>query len=313
MEQPLVSVLIPMHNSAEYILTTIDKIFQQTYKNIEVVVVDDHSTDNSFEIVSAMRKDNLFVFRNEKQGGDAARNYAFKKSHGLIVKFMDADDYCTPSMIEKQVECLLERGTEDTCIFSSLKMVYPNEEPFEPVRTINKDFVPGIELLLEIWQGVGFNIPHSHLCYRSLVEKAGLWDEAVLKNQDAEFFARVYSKADKCLFVPNEYAIWVQREHSVSRNISEKALSSYISTFKIISKLILAYKDNANIRSAIANMYGYWVYKYFPFSEAIVQQTLSDLKELNIPFVLPQRRTLIVLKYLFGWRFALRIVHIFNL
>lgn len=100
---------------------------------------------------------------------------------------MDADDYCTNDMIEKQMERMLKDGDENTLIFSPVKMLYPDGKFFLPPREIDKDYIPGIELLIDIWRERGWNCPHCHLMHRNLFVKSKGWDESILRNQDGEF------------------------------------------------------------------------------------------------------------------------------
>ena len=207
MTAQLVSILIPLYNAEEFIGDTISRCLQQSYKNIEIVIVDDHSTDQSFSIAQQYECHNIHIYKNPKKGGNAARNHAFQMSKGEYVKFLDADDYCSTTMIENQIKRLLNDGTERSVVFSPVRMLYEDGHWLNPPRSIDFDHEPGIELLLDIWRGKGWHCPHCHLMHRNLVEKAGLWDENVIKNQDGEFFARVYAAADKALSVPDEYAV----------------------------------------------------------------------------------------------------------
>ena len=101
---PLVSVLIPLYNAQQYIADTIIKIKRQTYPNIEVIIVDDHSTDESLKVAQQYASEQIHVYVNPLKGGNSARNYAFLQSKGEYVKFMDADDYCSDNLIKSQIE-----------------------------------------------------------------------------------------------------------------------------------------------------------------------------------------------------------------
>ena len=79
---PLVSVLIPLYNAQQYIADTIIKIKRQTYPNIEVIIVDDHSTDESLKVAQQYASEQIHVYVNPLKGGNSARNYAFLQSKG---------------------------------------------------------------------------------------------------------------------------------------------------------------------------------------------------------------------------------------
>ena len=95
---PLVSILIPLYNSGGFVAETIECCLAQTYPNIEIVVVDDHSTDNSVEVVQRFLSNKVRLYTNPKKGGNSARNYAFEMSHGDYVLFHDADDFTAGSL-----------------------------------------------------------------------------------------------------------------------------------------------------------------------------------------------------------------------
>ncbi len=114
-EYPLVSVVIPAYNAQSFIGETLQAVTSQTYKNIEILVVDDGSTDQTAEIVQSFaRKDpRIILLQQDNAGVAAARNLAIEKSRGEYIAPIDADDIWFPQKIAKQVECILQAG--DSC------------------------------------------------------------------------------------------------------------------------------------------------------------------------------------------------------
>jgi len=107
---PLVSVLVPAYNAEAFISQTLDSILSQTYKNIEVLVVDDGSQDRTAEIVKsiAQRDHRVILLQQSNAGVAAARNLAIKKSCGEYIAPIDADDIWYPQKLKKQVQCMLQ-------------------------------------------------------------------------------------------------------------------------------------------------------------------------------------------------------------
>ncbi len=103
---PLVTVIIPAYNYADYISTTLDSVFAQTYRPIEVIVVDDGSTDNSAEIVRGYPEVQYFYQSN--QGVSVARNVAIAAAKGEFMAFLDADDLWKPDKLSVQITYMLE-------------------------------------------------------------------------------------------------------------------------------------------------------------------------------------------------------------
>jgi glycosyltransferase involved in cell wall biosynthesis len=107
---PLVSVIVPAYNAETFIERTLNSVLSQTYKNIEVLVVDDGSSDQTAEIVRSMaQQDSRVVLLHQKNSGvAAARNFAIQKSQGEFIAPIDADDLWYPENLEKQVQCFLQ-------------------------------------------------------------------------------------------------------------------------------------------------------------------------------------------------------------
>ncbi len=109
---PLVSVIIPAYNAETFIKKTLESVLAQTYKNLEVLVVDDGSQDRTAEIVErvAQRDRRVILLRQSNAGVAAARNLAIQKSSGEYIAPIDADDVWFPKNLEKQVQCMLKVG-----------------------------------------------------------------------------------------------------------------------------------------------------------------------------------------------------------
>ncbi len=102
-----VSVIIPTYNYGEFIGDAIDSVLNQTYKDYEIIIVDDGSTDNTIEILEEYRdKADIRYFYQENKGPAAARNLGVKKSTGKYISFLDADDVYVPEKLEEQVDIL---------------------------------------------------------------------------------------------------------------------------------------------------------------------------------------------------------------
>jgi glycosyltransferase involved in cell wall biosynthesis len=108
LNQPLISVIIPAYNAEEFIAKTLESVLSQTYQNIEILVVDDGSTDTTAEIIKSFaQKDRRIILLQQSNAGVAtARNLAYLHSKGEYIAPIDADDIWYPQNLEKQVECL---------------------------------------------------------------------------------------------------------------------------------------------------------------------------------------------------------------
>jgi glycosyltransferase involved in cell wall biosynthesis len=111
----LVSIITPCYNSAKYITQTIESVLVQTYQNWEMIIVDDCSIDDSYEIALEYAEQNnrIKAYRMEKNGGAAlARNKAIELSNGDYLAFLDSDDLWYPEKIEKQLQFMIENNCD---------------------------------------------------------------------------------------------------------------------------------------------------------------------------------------------------------
>lgn len=107
----LVSIIMPSYNTAPYIAESIQSVIDQTYKDWELIIVDDCSTDNTDEVITSLHDERIRYFKNEKNGGAAvSRNKALRKAKGKWIAFLDSDDLWNPEKLEKQIAFMKENG-----------------------------------------------------------------------------------------------------------------------------------------------------------------------------------------------------------
>lgn len=105
----LVSIVMPSYNTARFIAETIKSVFNQGYKNWELIIVDDCSTDNTDEIVNSFRDERIRYFKNEANSGAAiSRNKALREAKGKWIAFLDSDDLWAPNKLERQIKFMEE-------------------------------------------------------------------------------------------------------------------------------------------------------------------------------------------------------------
>ena len=108
----LISIIMPSFNTGKYITETIESVLAQSYKNWELIIVDDCSSDNTDEIVSTyLSDDRIHYLKNEKNSGAAfSRNIALRKAKGKWIAFLDSDDLWMPEKLEKQLSFMKSNG-----------------------------------------------------------------------------------------------------------------------------------------------------------------------------------------------------------
>ena len=121
----LISVIVPVYNVEQYLKKCVDSIVNQTYKNLEIILVDDGATDSSGEICDELEKlDNrIKVYHKENGGLSDARNYGVERATGSYVGFVDSDDYIDAEMYEKLYDAITKEAAD--VAECNLKIVYP--------------------------------------------------------------------------------------------------------------------------------------------------------------------------------------------
>lgn len=138
---PLISVLIPVYNGEKYIKECLDSIINQTYSNLEIIIVDDGSTDSTAEICKKyVLKDKRIDFIQKENGGvSSARNTLIKAAKGHYIQFIDADDWIEPNMIEIMITgCIQYSSDISMCKFKSNK---------EPLKNNGSSSIENIQIL----------------------------------------------------------------------------------------------------------------------------------------------------------------------
>jgi glycosyltransferase involved in cell wall biosynthesis len=186
-QSPLVSVIIPAYNSAEWIEECLDSVKKQSYQNIETILVDDGSEDNTSEKAAAFDL-NLTLIKQANMGRAKARNVGMEKASGKYIAFLDADDMFTQKSIEKKVE-FLEENPDIGWVFTDAVEFDENgnEKLFLdqfPWLDIEKDQF--IQLLNKCYP-----LTSSVMAKSELFKKLGGFDPKLRYAEDLELFMRM--------------------------------------------------------------------------------------------------------------------------
>jgi len=155
--KPLVSILLPVHNDQSHLPSCLESLVKQTYKNIEIIAIDDKSFDKSIRILNSFKKTDkrLRIYKNIKRYGiSMTLNRALKRANGEFITIMDAEDIYSPRKIAKQVRFLLENpqfaaiGTQCYFINNSTKKIGKSDFP-QANRNVYSSPLHGINLQFE--------------------------------------------------------------------------------------------------------------------------------------------------------------------
>lgn len=208
-----VSVIIPTYNSAQYIKEALNSVFSQTYKNIEVIVIDDGSTDNTKQVLDEFllskgfrieNKENgchytlnakpytlISYFYQENKGPASARNRGIQEARGEYIAFLDADDLWLPEKLEKQLK-LFKMDQRLKFVYCGEYLVRPGEDGTRCEVKLEKSLQKGRgqQFLLKNCVGSASVVVANRECFCNV----GLFDESLKVAEDWDMWLRIYRK-----------------------------------------------------------------------------------------------------------------------
>lgn len=186
----LVCVIIPTYNNGEFLPIAIDSVISQTHSNIEIIVVNDGSTDNTDEVVKGYLDDIIYI-KLKNSGPAAARNTGMRSAHGKYIAFLDADDIWLPGKIEEQVN-VFHSNPDVTLVYT--RMTEFDHTSGEILREFPKKTYSGRifdNLLTE-----NFILLSSVLIKTSILKEMGGFDENLHTAEDTNLYLKIAKEFD---------------------------------------------------------------------------------------------------------------------
>ena len=285
-----VSIIIPLHNAESFIGEAVDSCLNQTYANIEVIVVENGSNDGSWNIISNYKDSRISRFQIEASSATVARNYGYKKSTGNYIMFLDSDDVLSLDKISNQMALFAELGNDVLISCAWGKFTNDISKTSFVLQKVWNDLLP-VDWLVTSWAGGGMMQTACWLTPRGLIEKAGLWDETLKSNpnDDGDFFSRVILSAKKVHFCKKSKVYYrTEINNSLSTKISEEAKYSLLHTFINYENNILTKENSNRVRLALAYNYLYFIYRFYPKPQVLIsvaKEKITNLKVDVLPLV----------------------------
>lgn len=309
MAKPLVSVCVPCYNAAPYVAQAIESILSQSWPTIEIIVVDDGSTDGSGSILDGYASSRLRVIHQCNRGQCSAANRAFAEAQGDLIKFFDADDLLSAGSIEEQVRRL--DGRKDAVASARWGRFYNDDQSSFKLnpQSVWRD-LPAVDWLTEAWADARPMMQCGlWLIPRGILDQAGGWDESLSLINDFEFFARLLCHASEVLFTPEAtlyYRSGVQG--SLSGQKSRQAVESAFHSLLKGTGHLLQRRSDPEARLSCANLLQDFIYTFYPDHpdlRAVMQRRIDELGGSNLEVDGGPRFH--QLRRLVGWKAAKRI------
>lgn len=239
----LVSVIIPTFNREETIGRSITSVLNQSYSNFELIVVDDASTDNTFEVVEQFADERLKYFKLDKNlGGAGARNLGIEKSQGYLVAFQDSDDEWLSNKLKSDIK-IFEKNQDVDCVFSRYWQVNGKFSKLVPMNSyVDSDSLYSTLLVKNL-----IGTPTA-IVKRSVLEQVKGFNAFLPRYQDWELFIRI----------SKEFKIHMNPDINVIAYVSVDSLSN--SNLAHLTALNLIYEEHINEISKSADLKSHWLW-----------------------------------------------------
>ncbi len=310
LKQPLISVCMPCHNAANYLTQALESVIAQSYPAVEIIAVNDSSTDSTAEILEQFAADHgVKVLHSRYGNASQARNLAFARSQGEFIKYFDADDVMSTNMIESQVGRLSEHRD---CIASSRWkrfIVDLEERDFEPdALWADRD---AADWLVDSMRGGGHHSMMQcgmFLIPREVIEARGGWDERLSLIDDTEFFGRMIAGCRRVLFTDGALYYRSAISGSLSARKSRSAYQSAVLSITGFCEHLLGCENSPRTRRVAADLC-----QAYAFEVALAEPDLAHLlqnlaAELGGSSIRPSGGPVFnLLSRFLGWKAAARL------
>jgi glycosyltransferase involved in cell wall biosynthesis len=293
----MISVIIPSYNCSQTICTTLESLFAQHYKNLEVIVVDDGSNDDTKEVLRPYQGKIHYIFQ-ENRGIASARNAGINASKGKYIAFLDADDLCAKNRFSLQMQCF-ELFPEIGMVFSDFEMfsdrgtIYNSgikkyfgvfdlyridfQDIFREVHTINSGERVYKGKILDTMFLSNLALPSTVLLKKEISSKVGILNEIYKHNTDYDFFLRISEQYEICYIdMPLlRYRVW---EGNIS--LTQKAARNEQEILDIIEDFLqnneLFFRENPKLVKKRISQLQYSL-GYAHFSEGNLKEARTSL------------------------------------
>ncbi len=282
MSSEMLSIIIPAHNTAQYLTRTLNILECQVLKNFEIIIVNDNSTDDTEKIVLSFQNEysNIKYYKNETlKGPGLSRNLGLKHAKGNYVTFLDSDDWTDLCTYELAID-IMKKNTNCDFVIWGIKKEYNNKcsshirNDYKKFTTINKELA--LSLLCNTYS---LDITISSYLGNKMFRKSFLDDNTILFKkslfEDVAFSFQTIAYSNEIILIPNSYTHYYQRTHSIVHSFNENHIYDMFSTLSFI-------KDIVNTKNLyLKKDYNSLVEKCSKTLFRMIYDNIEDITELN--------------------------------
>lgn len=279
-----ITVIVPVYNVENYLEEAINSVISQTYKNLEILIIDDGSTDNSSQICDKYAKKDIRikVFHQTNKGLSGARNTGLKNATGKYIMFLDSDDKFEPQACETMYK-FIERTKADYAIGNYINIDEDGSKWENPI--FKKDTYKEFTLSIKDYEK-SFYIMNSavwnKIFRKSFLDSLNITFVERLPAEDAIFTTTCFIKSKKVCYIPEVIYQYRQRySNSISNSCSKKYFDGINKAYNIIYQ---NFKDNNEIgfyRYFYAKSMNYILYKFIDSTKLEIQERIEILQNMK--------------------------------
>lgn len=278
----LVSVLIPAYNAENWLGATVRSVLEQSWPAVEVIVVDDGSTDNTLAVARSFECTSVKVISQANAGAPVARNRAYQAAQGAYIQWLDADDLLDRDKIALQMNAAARFGDPRLMLSGAYGTFYFRPEKAKFCRTsLWRDMTPLDYFLTRFNDNVCFQTD-AWLVSRELSDAAGPWSDLDSPDDDGEYFCRVVTKSSGVRFVGGARSFYrIGNYDSLNNSRSHRALSALFASKLKCIEYIRQIEDSTRTRSACVRLLQDWMPYFYLERPDIVEQAAGLAQELG--------------------------------
>lgn len=277
-----ISVIVTAYNIEEYLSRCVDSLLEQTYSNLEIILVDDGSTDKTGEICDkyAEKSDNIRVIHQGNGGPSAARNAGVEIARGDYIGYVDGDDWIEPDMYEKMLEACLKWGAE--IAICTYRPVGKGAEEIHPTGNVLK-LTKEEALEYYISGHPQYHIYHS--VWSKLFNKKVIEDITFLegrKSEDIMYTTQALTKAEKCVFLDTPYYNYmVDRNTSIMNSkLHERRFADEIPFWREQKTYLESVGLHELAGKSAYQFYRRMLFYYMDFKDRRMKDSCQEMKKL---------------------------------
>src|SRR5438046_5367139 len=301
---PLISVVIPCHNGAQFIRETLDSVLRQIFQDHEIIVVDDGSTDDSAWIAKSVSR-TIHVISTPKQGASAARNVGTEAATGEMIQYLDSDDLLPENALSQRAAALQQSGSD--VAYSDWQQLIENPAGEFQLgniigRTIESfDPDPEIAIVKSFWCP-----PAALLFARKIVEKIGGWHNTLPIIQDARFLLDAAFHGAKFVHIPQVGAYYrVRAGGSLSRRSQpEFVRDCFANALEIKERWRAENTFDSKQRDSVIDVFAYVARASYQTDPALFESALHEIYHLDPDWVPTRPSHLALTSKVLGYRNA---------